>query len=125
MKMKRKKYVAIAHVFIAMLWLLNACSEPPQLPKGIVSQQRMVAILTDFHIVEGYNTSLEITDTLLRTQLIEKYKQVFKKHQIDSLTFVKNLKYYNTHSSELEKIYQQVSTRLDILKKQLETTHKP
>jgi len=97
--------------------LLASCSKTiVDKPKNLIEENKMVDILYDLALLDA-----------VRTQ-IPKEKQhykgfpnqyIFKKHQIDSLQFVKSNQYYASDISNYKKIFERVKEKLEQDKKNI------
>lgn len=92
-----------------VLILLAACSTDKK-PPGIVERKNMVSLLSDFHLAEGYISSLPQDSARLMAN--NYYAAVFSKHGTDSVGFNKSLIYYSKDPTVLNQIYTEVQQRL-------------
>src|SRR5690349_10636148 len=81
-------------------------------PKGVIPEGKMVDVLTDMHLVDGFTSGS--VDT---AKIVELYKTVYNNHEIDSLTFRKSLEYYSKDPARLQNIYGKVTDKLQTLQK--------
>lgn len=88
------------------LILLVGCSNPE---KAEVSQEKMVDVLYDLTISSSARSTANRRDTI---QYIVDYKQILKKHGIDSLKFIKAQKVYQQDPDVYAVIYDSVQKRL-------------
>jgi len=95
---------------IFALILLVACNNN-KLPAGIVEQKTMVPLLCDFHLAEGYLSSLPIDSS--RMLATNYYAAVFKKYHTDSASFNKSLIYYSRKPEILDQFYIEVQKKLE------------
>jgi len=99
--------------------LLVSCQNVEEIkkPDSLISEQKMVEVLTDLSILysaKNYNKRiLEETGLPLKTYLYEKY-------QIDSLKLAQSTEYYAKNYTQFKKIYNQVKLNLDKMKTDLE-----
>ena len=111
------KYITL---FFSVMIFLSACKHD-KTPAGIISEPRMIRLLTEVHIVDG---SLYITrqepDSLYKYGL-GKYLALFKKYHTDSTAFKKSMSYYAMQPAELLKMYDQISL---ILKNKTDSLNK-
>jgi hypothetical protein len=112
-------------LFVVVTLLLFACKNNQssaaadiQKPDSLIQRSQMVRILTDVHLTEAalgfYKTKGEATKNLTS----DYYNAVFSKYRISRKNFESNFKYYESNPDELIKIYEQVISNLEILKKQ-------
>lgn len=81
--------------------------------KDLLSQQQMIDILTDVHIVEGAKIGRKVMgDTLLMDTY---YNKVFSKHKINKKLFEDNFRYYSSDPEKMDFIYEKVVENLNHL----------
>jgi len=88
------------------LILLVGCSNPE---KAEVSQEKMVDVLYDLTVASSARNTANRRDTI---QYVVDYKQILKKHGIDSLKFIKAQKIYQQDPDVYAVIYDSVQKRL-------------
>ncbi|WP_090881598.1 DUF4296 domain-containing protein [Pedobacter rhizosphaerae] len=102
-----------------LMWVLAAsllmfgCK--PGIPEHIIKPDKMEKIVYDMHIVDGYLSTIYIPDSAKRVAAAY-YKGIYKKFNIDSVSYSRSLTYYNNNPDELEKIYKNISKKLDAQK---------
>ncbi len=103
-----QKYIAL---FFSVSVCLFACNG--NRPSGdILNPQRMTALLTDVHIVDGHMYSMIQNPDTLYKYGTGRYVALFKKHGTDSSQFINSLKYYASKPTQLLPIYDQVLANL-------------
>lgn len=115
---------------VLLLSLLAACTTPPgyiEPPEGLLSKDKMAAILVDMHIVEGASTFNKIKgDTLEATDYINK---IYDKHGVTDSSFKESFSYYAKMPEEYEAVYEIVVeelNKMDVeLVKNVPATEKP
>ncbi len=105
--------------FLLPLFLL-ACKNKNE-PQGIISQDDMVGILVDVHIIDGSLFEMPQQPDTLYKYSINKYLNTFKSHHTDSATFRRSYAYYARKPDELLAIYDKV---LPILKGKVDSLAK-
>lgn len=98
----------VLYSIIISFFLILACSKSK--PSGVVSENEIRDILTEVSIVDGYLNSLP-ADSGKRVMPVL-YDKIFKKYNLDSTSFVKNLDYYFGNPNLTEKIYTDVNKNL-------------
>ena len=93
-------------VSVFFLIILVACSNTE---KAEVSQEKMVDVLYDLTVSSSARSTANRRDTI---QYVVDYKQVLKKHGIDSLKFIKAQKVYQQDPDVYAVIYDSVQKRL-------------
>ncbi|GAA4792408.1 hypothetical protein GCM10023231_20650 [Olivibacter ginsenosidimutans] len=102
----------IIGIFALALWI--AC-EGNKVPKDIIPQKQMLPLLCDFHLAEGYISSLPIDSSRLLANRY--YASVFKKYHTDSAGFHKSLLYYSKQPGVLDQLYIDVQKKLQQMQK--------
>lgn len=97
------------------LIFLTACTNNAS-KQGIIKPEKMVDVLTDIHLVDGYISSFMQSDTL-KQRASSYYTAIYKHYKIDSLTYKKSLQFYSKDPKLLDTIYFQVERRLEDLRK--------
>lgn len=111
------KYIVL---FFSVLIFLSAC-KPDKTPAGVISEPRMIRLLTEVHIIDGsLYTTVQEPDSLYKYGL-GKYLALFKKYHTDSTQFKKSMSYYAMQPSELLKMYDQIAL---ILKNKTDSLNK-
>ena len=93
-------------VSIFFLIILVGCSNTE---KAEVSQEKMVDVLYDLTVLSSARSTANRRDTI---QYVVDYKQILKKHGIDSLKFIKAQKIYQQDPDVYAVIYDSVQKRL-------------
>lgn len=96
-------------IAILSVFLLVACNKE-KLPEGVIAQKKMVPLLCDFHLAEGYLTSLPMDSSRLLAK--NYYASIFKKYDTDSAGFNKSLVFYSKKPGLLNQIYAEVQKKL-------------
>ncbi len=89
--------------------MLVACNKE-EVPDGVIAKKQLVPLLCDFHLAEGYISSLPMDSSRLMAK--NYYASVFKKYNTDSAGFHKTLIFYSRKPGELNQIYAEVQRRL-------------
>ena len=93
------------------LLILTSCNQS-KLPEGVLDEQRMINVLADLSVIDGYMSSLMYTDTL-RIEGRSYYATVYKNHNISKAVFDKSLKYYSNQPVLLDSMYSKVTRKLE------------
>lgn len=88
------------------LSIMSSCSEKKK-PAHILDEQKMVNIMTDLHIIDGYMSSLMYNDST-RTKGKNFYASVYDKHKITRAEYERSLKYYSMNPVLLDSMYSKV-----------------
>ena len=89
----------------------------PEKPKKLLSTSEMEAVLTDLVILDAMISVNNFRIDNLEMNLPD---FIYKKHNIDSTTLAKNIKYYNSLYDENVEIYENVKTNVEKLKHKVE-----
>ncbi len=82
-------------------------------PNGVIPQEAMINVLTDLHLAGGFYYSKKIDSTDYDVDIV--YKSIYKKHNTDSLTVKKSVRYYSRNPEKFDLIYKQVESNLNEL----------
>lgn len=99
-------------LFILSTLLFFSCSEKKH-PKDVLDEKKMVQVLTDLSIVDGYMSTMSYIDST-RINGKSVYNSVYSKHEIGRSAFEKSLKYYSKQPKLLDSMYRLVERNLNI-----------
>ena len=105
---------------LALFFLINffiACSSD-SVPNGILEEDKMIEVLTDIHLADGY-ASVLYNDTT-KTKAAALYFAVYKKYDTDSVQVRKSLEYYTKHPDRLQKMYEKINGNIQQLQAQVQ-----
>ena len=97
-------------LFILSLLFVSSC-KLNDTPEDIIEQQKMVRIMADLHVMDGYMASLVYTDTL-RVSGKNFYATVYNSHNTTKALYEKSLKYYSMDPVLLDSMYSRVEKLL-------------
>lgn len=103
--------------FLLTIFILTACQKN-QPPDGVLDEQRMVSVLADLTVIDGYMSTLMYTDSL-RISGKNFYATVYKHHNISKETFENSMKYYSSQPVLLDSMYSRVARKLEAKEKVL------
>ena len=86
-------------------------------PEGIVPKEKMVSLLTDLHLANGYASMFYDNSDSSKQKSAASYKALYKKYDTDSLGLRRSMSYYIQRPEELELMYKQVELNLTKLDK--------
>ncbi len=98
-------------LWCSIVWI--SCK--PSIPKDVIEPRKMEKVLYDFHIVDGYLSTIYNQDSSKKVAAAY-YEGIYKKFGIDSALYAKSIKYYYTNPAELEKMYKHITKKLDFQK---------
>lgn len=106
-------------VAFALISILAACnSSPIEKPDNLIEEDKMVNILYDLYLVNAMKN--EQTDFLNKNN-ITPANYIYNKYKIDSLQFAQSDQYYAANLEVYEQLYQEVTTKIQKDKAQLDT----
>ncbi len=94
--------------------LSTACNSPePQvvIPSNMISEDSMVRILVDVHLVEA-SINMGLLNNPVNPTQTDKIYPVFKKHSITRQQYDSSLNFYSSNPQLLNKIYERVIANL-------------
>lgn len=111
----------IIYILIVTL-LLTACkSDEPEKPAMMLSEDKMVNILYDLTMLQSIKT---FQPSMLNNNDITTSNYIYKKYNIDSITFADNHTYYASQLDVYERIHKKVSERIKKLREPYEEESK-
>ena len=100
-------------LMMGLLLVAVACNRGPKLPKDILPQEKMEAVLWDMmrademvNLQYTKDTSINRLDSSTRL-----YQQVFALHATDAATFKKSFKYYQRNPDLLKPVFDSLQKR--------------
>lgn len=108
--------------FIIVLIVLAGCKkELVKEPKRLIEKEKMVNIMYDLSLLEAMKVENPgLMDSIKYTS----NQYIYKKYKIDSVQFAQSNIYYAADYKEYEKMYNQIKTRLDKEKTQVNSLMK-
>lgn len=103
------------YTYILLLLLLSGCTLRPL---GVLSQDEMVDVLLDVHIVESAIKTLDSNSKRVEKQ--EYYNEMFAKHGITKEQFDNSLEWYSHHPKRLVEVYDEVKIKAENLQARVE-----
>jgi len=94
------------YLFILCLLFLGSCKDG-NLPKDLIEEQKMIQIMSELHIIDGYMSSLSYTDSI-RINGKNFYNTVYKNNGITKTQYEKSLKHYSMDPVKLDSMYSDV-----------------
>lgn len=108
------RFFLFALFFLSMIW---SCSQKKK-PDHILEEQKMMNIMIDLHIVDGYMSSLMYNDST-RIKGKNFYASVYDKHKVTRAEYEKSLKYYSMDPVLLDSMYSKVERILSTKEQKL------
>lgn len=107
----------VLHYLVFVLILCSCHKNAYEVPSDLISDDKMVEILSDFMIL---NSTQGANKKILQDKLISPLDYVFKKHNIDSIQFENSNTYYARNIEQYSLIYQRVKHKLDAAKQRIQ-----
>jgi hypothetical protein len=108
---------------IFILLFISACSKKPiEIPKGLLTREQMVPILTDIHIAQAA-IGLNMYNDTVKYNLKDYSEYIFKIHNTSKAQFDSSIVFYTRNPEILSEVYAQVINELS--KKQGEVNAMP
>jgi DNA polymerase sigma len=98
-------------ILLFFVTLLYAC-EPDNKPKDLIEQKKMILIMTDLHIMDGYMSTIIYNDTT-RRNTNNLYATIYKTHNTTKESYEASLKYYSRKPALLDTMYNKVQALID------------
>lgn len=99
---------------LLFLTVLSGCNGTDSPPSGALSENEMVNILADIHIMEARVSKMGLLSLDSSTIVSEKLKlDLLKKYKTDSSTYNKSYKFYSTQPNLFEGIYAEVTKKIE------------
>ena len=100
---------------LLLLFLLVSCtSEDKTAPADLISQEKMVLLLSDLHLAESAVSSKEFNKDTSLFLFRELEKQIYKKHGVTKGDFTKSYAWYTENIEEYKAMYTQVGDTLNV-----------
>lgn len=82
---------------ILAILVFSGCSHKNRIPKGVLSQKEMTAIMWDMVRADEYfNFTSNNSDSLRRIERISMYEQIFRLHSTNQSVFKKSISFYQS-----------------------------
>ncbi len=101
-------------IFCLAVTLVSCRKSKNTMPEGIVKPDRMVEVLADIHLAEAWVFEQKMLPEKARKWLDFYYDVVFRIHHVTREEFTASLDFYRQHPETLDKIYEEVVTRLNV-----------
>jgi hypothetical protein len=100
---------------LLIVLVAGACNNKPAVPKNILPQQKMQAIMLDLIHVDGRIANAPPADSLIRldSSRYRMYQQVLALHGTNKEAFKKSLHYYEQHPPLLKETIDSMEKTLD------------
>ncbi len=103
-----------------LLWLFCfvaffQCKSNESIPENILNDDKMVSILTDIHLAEGYSRINGVYGDSAKEVLPAYYELILKKHNVERKVFTDSYYYYSTEPEKMNNIMNEVIINLSKL----------
>lgn len=105
------------YLIILCCFFLSSCTDN-NLPKDLIEEQKMIHIMSELHIIDGYMSSLTYTDSI-RINGKNFYNTVYKNNGITKSQYENSLKHYSMDPVKLDSMYSDVQKILTAKEKKL------
>lgn len=102
-------------IFPHFLLLLFLACGPEKQPEDVLSEGKMVQILTDIHLAEGIVSSFPIHFDSSRVLYPYLENEVFEKHAVSDSVFRASLEYYMRDLRVMDRIYARTIDSLHVI----------
>lgn len=91
---------------VVVLLVMLSCSDKRKIPAGVLSMEKMEAVLTDILIADALNVERCARDTSLKLQAenASYFLKIYKMHKIDTAVFNKSYDFYLRRPDMLKEI---------------------
>jgi len=83
--------------------------------EGFLPEEKMVTILVDMHLLEGYYGSLNRHDDTVVVNTIAGYDSLYARHGLTKEEFEKNLDHYGREPELMMQIMEKVTDSLNVM----------
>jgi hypothetical protein len=107
-------------ILLPLLFIFASCKEKDEVqrPDDLLTQDEMVAVLTDIHLIEGARTGLVIMGDSVGG-VNEHYKAFFVKHNVTQAQYDSSFVYYSKNPKVFDKIYERVIENLSVIESEI------
>lgn len=113
--------VRVLKIFIPLLFVIVSCKKSDEVkkPEGLLSEEEMVEVLTDIHLIEGARTGLVIMGDSVGG-VNEHYKAFFIKHEVTQAQYDSSFVYYSKNPIIFDEIYERVIQNLSVIESEIQ-----
>jgi hypothetical protein len=107
-------------ILLPFIFVFASCKESDEVqkPEGLLTQDEMVEVLTDIHLIEGARTGLVIMGDSVGG-VNEHYKAFFEKHNVSQAQYDSSFVYYSKNPIIFDKIYERVIENLSVIESEI------
>jgi hypothetical protein len=102
-------------LLLVCFYTYYSCDKPTvEKPGDLISEEKMIALLTDIHLAEATFMNRHHQDSLLRNSSSANfYYSVLKKHEVADSVFERSYVFYLSRPKKFEKMYRMVMNNLN------------
>lgn len=104
---------------VALLIFFLSCQKQERTPKGILTTDQMVSVLSEIYVSEQKISTLGVTRDSVRQIFDVMEDKIFEKVHIPDSVFRRSLSYYMDHPKTLEMIYAALVDSLNLREQRL------
>jgi len=108
-------------LFIGLFLLTFSCVKKPTPPDGIMSQQEMIDLLIDLHIIEAKISMSRIPNDSIKLFFDEVEDSLYHKHHVTDSIYKMSYQYYLENIDLMEEIYSAVVDSMSLRERILDT----
>ena len=100
---------------LALALVLSACQRPedPLRPADLLPRPRLVAVLTELHLLESRVENSTLKPDSARALFAAQQKTIFRTYHTNDSAFQHSVRYYGVHGKDLDDIYGAVIDTLE------------
>jgi len=106
-------------IFFLLIIFSLSCQKKQVTPKGILPQEKMVAIFIDLHITESKISALNLKRDSSKMLFSHYEQEVYNKHNVSEDVYRNSYAYYIENVNEMESIYDTVIDSLSLRERML------
>ncbi len=120
------KYNNIIILLLFTIITLISCEQPlTEKPKHLVKEDQMIDMMIDVHLAQSTFDNRQSRDSLLKNaNATDFYESVLRKYNVPDSVFEQSFIYYASIPKKFEKMYRQVTDKLNELEQQYSETQK-
>lgn len=103
--------------FIAIIYLFSCSNKSAKKPDNLIPLETMEEVIYDVYMLNAIKIS---NKKLLQNEEVSFKKEIFEKHNIDSLQFAKSNDFYAADFETYKALIERIKKRMDSNKKALE-----
>jgi hypothetical protein len=104
---------------LGLLCFFLICCKSKEVPNTLIQPDKMAKILFDIHIADSFVSTITKPDSAKKVSAAY-YKGIYKKYQVDSVSYTRSMDYYYKHPEVLTDVYDTVKRNLQQMKTRLE-----